>query len=128
MPETLRPECVGDCTGDGTVIYLAGGSVTDTRSQAAGVLFTMAPVDGGLQSTGERVALLRSIAKGVDQGKLNPALRQVSFVESADPDRQVCLKLALADCSDDPLRKMTVLELRAVAMIYVTVACAVWIS
>ncbi len=110
---TLRPECIVDCTGDGTVIYLAGGSATETGSQAAGIVFTMAPVDGGLQDTGERVAVLRAIAKGVEQGKLDPALRQVSFVESASPERGVCLKLALSDCSDDPLRKMTVLELRA---------------
>jgi hypothetical protein len=109
---TLRSQCIVDCTGDGTVIYLAGGSITENPSQAAGILFTMSPVDGGLQTTGERVAVLRAIAKRVGQGKLDPACRQVSFVQSAEPDRGVSLKLSFADCSDDPLRKMTALELR----------------
>jgi hypothetical protein len=109
----LRPKCIVDCTGEGTVVYLAGGSVTETTSQAAGALFTMAPVDGALQTTGDRVAVLREIADGVAQGKLDPGCKRVSFVESVTDDKQARLKLALVYDSDDPLRKMTALELRA---------------
>lgn len=110
---TLRPKCIVDCTGEATVVYLARGGVEESKTQAAGVLFTMAPVEVSLQTIGERVSILRQIVNGVAQGRLDKACRNVSLVPLVDFNKGVCFKLALANNFNDSFRKMTLLELEA---------------
>jgi len=110
---TFQPNCIIDCSGDATIPYLAGCSVGESTSQAAGVLFTMAPVDGSLHTTEGRVSALRQIAQGAAKGRLNPACGQVCFVQTPPFAAHASLKLSLVDSSNDPYSGMTRLEVKA---------------
>ncbi len=109
---SLKPSCVVDCTGEATVLYMAGTSVEeDTECQAAAVIFSpddrMPPRDSK-----SRLALLRDITRGVRENKLSSDCEAVSFIPSGSLNR-LSLKVNLPYDESKDWDKLTGLELRA---------------
>jgi len=97
----IRPQCIVDCTGEATAVRLAGGQVEDPAApQAAGMVFRMDGVDEAVSVPAGRIAALREIVRGVQDGRLPPACGQVSFVPGAAHGGRVYLKLALLPTGD----------------------------
>jgi hypothetical protein len=112
----LRPTVVVDCTGEATVVALAGGHVEDlASSQAVSAIFCMEGVETAFQGEPGRLSLLRDIARGIDDGRLPPACGRVSVVPAnwRAAEGRICLKLTLPERAEADWNRMTQLELRA---------------
>lgn len=75
---TVRAGCVVDCTGEATVVQLAGGRTTTDASQHGAVLFR---VDGlPVRRQGERLAMLRKIVHAAAKEGVRPECGNISLV------------------------------------------------
>ena len=109
---SFRPSCVVDCTGDATVLYMAGASVEEeTDGQAAAVVFSL---DALMRANDKasRLAVLRDIQRAVREKQLSSACEAVSFVPS-DSLNRFSLKVNLPYDASNDWQMMTGLELRA---------------
>src|SRR3989304_8593569 len=109
---SFRPSCVVDCTGDATVLYMAGASVEEeTEGQAAAVVFSLDTLMRA-NDRASRLAVLRDIQRAVREKKLSSACEAVSFVPS-DSLNRFSLKVNLPYDASNDWQMMTGLELRA---------------
>jgi hypothetical protein len=110
---TLQPKYIVDCTGEATVVHLAGGATTEASCQSAAILFTMGPVDTSLQQQGRRISVMSAIAKAVEQGLLDAACRTVCFMPASTSGNKVGFKLAFTDKRNKHISKITNMEVTA---------------
>jgi hypothetical protein len=91
----IRPEVVVDCSGQASVIHLAGGDTVDvSQSQAGAIVLKLENVDKAIHNRSNLLALLREIAKATESGVLPEECKKISFTPSANPN-QLYLKLTL---------------------------------
>ena len=109
---SFRPSCVVDCTGDATVLYMAGASVEEeTEGQAAAVVFSLDTLMRA-NDRASRLAVLRDIQRAVREKQLSSACAAVSFIPS-DGLNRFSLKVNLPYDASNDWQMMTGLELRA---------------
>lgn len=109
----FRPASVVDCTGEATVVFMAGGNVRDiSASQHAGAVFAMTGVAECVTDPAESLGVMRDIAAAVRDGKLPPDAANTSILPIPVRRGRVVLKVGLADKSVEPLARLTDLEMR----------------
>ncbi|MCF8068330.1 MAG: FAD-dependent oxidoreductase [Desulfobacterales bacterium] len=93
---TFEPTSVVDCTGEATVIALAGGAtVKNTIDQNPAILFDMTGATTNLCKQSDRLAVMRKIVNAVEQKRLPEICRGISFVPTVRGGQYVRLKLPL---------------------------------
>src|SRR3989304_4052448 len=110
---SFRPSCVVDCTGEATVLYMAGVIVDeDSENQAAAVIFSL---DTFMHMEGREnsLALLRDIHRAVREKQLTPPCGAVSVVPCAGKYNGFRLKVNLPYEASTDMHKLSELELRA---------------
>lgn len=109
----FRPAAVVDCTGEATIVSLAGGNTQDiVTSQRAGVVFAMDGVEENVTSSAGHLGVMRSVMAAVHCGKLPDAAANVSVMPVPVRRGRAFLKVGLADESAEPLYRLTHLEMR----------------
>lgn len=111
----IRPEVVVDCTGQASVIYLAGGRTVDTsQSQAGAIVLKLDNVNKAIHMRANLLAFLREIARAAETDILPRECNKVSFTPSANPN-ELYLKLALPidKSKHSPSRYVNHMEQRA---------------
>lgn len=100
----IRPACVVDCTGEATVLCLAGGRVDESGGQSAAVACLLE--DPGAPT----LALMRDIMRAVEEGRISQACGAVSFVPA--PEKGVYMKVNMP-CDVSGWNRLTELEQRS---------------
>ena len=113
----IRAEAVIDCTGEAVISKLLGLPVVECNEyQAAAQVFAMEGLTefntGVLQ-----LALIRDIKKAIENGRLDPALENISLVPGSHQDGQVSIKVGIPMAVSGELNKITPLEIAAREMI-----------
>lgn len=91
----IEPGVVVDCTGQASVIHLAGGGTVDvSQSQAGAIVLRLDNVDKAIHMRTNLLAFLREIARAAEADILPKECNKVSFTPSANPN-ELYLKLAL---------------------------------
>lgn len=109
---SFRPSCVVDCTGEATVLYMAGAAVEeDTENQAAAVVFSPDTLMRAKERE-SRLSVLRDIRRAVREKKLSSACEAVSFIPSGSLNG-LSIKVNLPYDASNDWQKLTGLELRA---------------
>ena len=109
---SFRPSCVVDCTGDASVLYMAGAAVEEeTGGQAAAVVFTLDTLQR-VTDRESRLALLRDIQRAVRDKQLSSPCGAVSLIPS-DSLKKLSLKVNLPYDSSNDWNMLTELEIRA---------------
>lgn len=109
---SFRPSCVVDCTGDASVLYVAGAPVDEeTGVQAAAVVFSLDTFKRA-KDRESRLDVLRDIQRAVRDKQLSTACEAVSLIPS-DSLNNLRLKVNLPYDSSNDWNKLTELELRS---------------
>ena len=91
----IQPDVVADCTGQASVIHLAGGRTVDaSQSQAGAIVLKLDNVDKTIHKRTNLLAFMREIARAVEADILPGECSKISFTPSANQN-ELYLKLAL---------------------------------
>lgn len=111
---TFLPSSVVDCTGEATILSLAGVPFEeDTGDQAAAVIFSVESNDGSVFDTNTRLSLLRDIMRAIKNGRLSAACGAVSLVPLKEDARSLYLKVNLQYRPSSGWNRLTDLEFEA---------------
>lgn len=94
----FRPRVVVDCTGEASVVALAGADCSDeSDSQTAGSIISLAGVTIDLSERATRLSVLRQIAQATAEERLSEECGNLSFLSFVPSDGLVHFKLGLPE-------------------------------
>jgi hypothetical protein len=92
---TIKPQWIVDCSGEATVVSLAGETTGEGGAeQSPALVFAMDNVAPGLEEQG-MIEVLRVLRRGVEQGQLPAGCERISMVPGREDDGRVAFKVAL---------------------------------
>jgi len=96
----IRPRSIVDCTGEATVVKLAGGAVVDGgREQVPALIFVMEKVDHGFDEQG-MLEVWCALSRAVEETRLPPGSERLTQVPGQRRDGRVVFKLNLPSLPD----------------------------